>query len=95
MLSPKGEVFLSFSSKENTDFIENVCPKIDDNTLFWESDADIGGTPIYYADVSDILGLLSNFENIFIRHTEYCNLDVNNKRKTIYYYVSAVLKYEK
>ena len=92
VLKPKGEVFLSFSSKETTDFIEAVCPKIDDNTLFWEGGTDIDGSPLFYADVPSILALLSNFDNIFIRHTEYCDLDINSKRKTKYYYVSATLR---
>ncbi|MCL2772805.1 MAG: class I SAM-dependent methyltransferase [Oscillospiraceae bacterium] len=94
VLKPNGEVFLSFSSKETTDFIEAVRPKVDDNTMFWEdSDGpDIDGSPLFYADLSDIIELMSNFDNLFVRHTEYCSLDVNNKRKTKYYYVSATLK---
>lgn len=92
VLKPKGEVFLSFSSKETTDFIEAVRPKIDDNTLFWNDGTDIDGSPLFYANVPDILELLSNFDDIFIRHTEYCNLDINNKSKTKYYYVSAKLR---
>ena len=93
VLTPKGEVFLSFSSKETVDFIESTQPKIDDNTLFWEGGPDIDGSPLYYADLSDINNLLSHFKIKSVKHTEYCSLDANNKRKSmVYYYVSAMLR---
>lgn len=92
VLKPNGAVYLSFSSKGTTDFIESVRPKVDDNTLLWEGGPDIDGTPIYYASVSDITDLLKNFtiNNIFQR--EFYNMDDNNKsRKSEYHYVSAKL----
>jgi len=86
VLKPGGEVFLSFSSKETTDFIESVRPKADDSTMLWQDG------PLFYADLADIMDLLSNFKVSSVKHTEYCNLDVKNQRHTKYYYVSAILK---
>lgn len=89
MLKPKGAVYLSFSSKETTDFIEAVRPKIDDNTMFWEGGPDIDGSPIFYANILDITELLSNFciNKVFQRafYSEH-------NRKSEYHYVSATLK---
>ena len=92
VLKPNGEVFLSFSSKETTDFIEAVRPKVDDNTMLCQDGPDIGASPICYVDLSDILHLLSRFKVHSVKHTEYCSLDVANKRRNMYYYVSAILQ---
>lgn len=92
VLKPKGEVFLSFSSKETTDFIESARPKQDNNTMLWQDGPDIGGSPLFYADLTDILQLLSHFKVYSVKHTEYCSLDINNKRKNMYYYVRAILQ---
>ena len=92
VLKPNGEVFLSFSSKETTDFIEAVRPKIDDNTMLWQDGPDVGASPICYVDLSDIFQLLSRFKVYSVKHTEYCRLDATNKRRNMYYYVSAILQ---
>lgn len=92
VLKPKGEVFLSFSSKETTDFIESIRPKIDNNTMLCQDGPDIGRSPLFYVDLPDIIDLLSNFKVNSVKHTEYCSLDLNDKRKNKYYYVSAILQ---
>jgi hypothetical protein len=43
-------------------------------------------------DLPGILDLLSGFDIELVKHTEYCNLDLTNKRKELYYYVSARLR---
>ena len=92
VLKPKGVVYLTFSSKETTDFIEAVQPKIDDNTMFWEGGDDVGGSPIFYASIPDITELLSNFTITKIFQREMYNKDdKSNNRKSEYHYVSATL----
>jgi SAM-dependent methyltransferase len=88
VLKPKGAVYLTFSSKATTDFIEAVRPMVDENTMFWEEGPDIGGSPIFYANELDITELLSNFniDNIFQRKL-FFNDDKN--RKSEYHYVNA------
>jgi len=92
VLKPKGAVYLSFSSKETTDFIEAVRPKVDDNTMFWEGGPDIDGSPIFYASIPEIIELLSHFtiDKIFQRKM-YQKDDGGNDRKIEYHYVSAKL----
>jgi len=93
VLKPKGAVYLSFSSKGTTDFIEATQPKVDENTMFWEGGPDIGGSPIFYANIPDIMELLSNFTVNKIFQREMYNKDKNgNNRKSEYHYVSATLK---
>jgi len=92
VLKPGGEVFLSFSSKETTDFIEAARPKADANTMLWYDGPDTGASPILYVDLADIMGLLANFKVNSVKHTEYCSLDTTHQRHNKYYYVSAVLE---
>jgi len=91
VLKPKGAVYLSFSSKGTTDFIEATQPKIDDNTMFWEGGNDTDGSPIFYASIPDIMELLSNFtvDKIFQREFFFNTDKDGNSRKSEYHYVSA------
>ncbi len=93
VLKPNGEVYLSFCSKESTEFIENRLDKLDKNTLVNRDELE-KGVPHFYADLNDIKELLANFKIEFIKHTEYfysgSNLD-NSKREK-FYYVNATLK---
>lgn len=91
VLKPHGEVLLSFCSKETTLFIESSFPKLDENTLISQDEPEIGA-PHFYTDLPGILELMSHFSIEVVKHTEYCNLDIYNKRKEMYYYVSAVLR---
>ena len=70
VLKPNGEVFLSFSSKETTDFVEEKYPKTDGNTMLWPEGPEKGEHPLYYVNLPDIMALLANFRLESIKHTE-------------------------
>lgn len=93
VLKPNGEVYLSFCSKESTEFIENRSNKLDRNTLI-SRDGFEKGIPHFYADLNDIKELLANFNIELIKHTEYFYSDFNpdNHRREKFYYVNAILK---
>lgn len=93
VLKPNGEVYLSFCSKESTEFIENRYNKLDKNTLISRGELE-KGIPHFYADLNDIKELLANFKIELIKHTEYFYSDFNpdNPRREKFYYVNAILK---
>lgn len=91
VLKPNGEVYLSFSSKESTEFMENLWPKLDKNTLISQAEAE-KGIPHFYVDLNDIKKIMDNFHIKSIKHTEYCHLNVNSNIKPRFYYVSAKIK---
>lgn len=93
VLKPNGEVYLSFCSKESTEFIESRLNKIDKNTLICQDKLE-KGIPHYYVDLNDIKELLANFNIELIKHTEYFYSDFNpnNHRRSKFYYVNARLK---
>lgn len=93
VLKPNGEVYLSFCSKESTEFIQNRSNKLDKNTLI-SQDVLEKGIPHFYADLNDIKELLANFKIEIIKHTEYFYSDFNfhNHRREKFYYVNAILK---
>jgi len=93
VLKPNGEVYLSFCSKESTDFIESRANRLDKNTLISREEPE-KGVPHFYADLNDIKELLANFKIELIKHTEYFYSDFNpdNHRRQKFYYVNAILK---
>lgn len=91
VLKPNGEVYLTFCSKESTEFTENWFPKLDKNTLISQDEAE-KGIPHFYADLNDLKDLLVNFNIELIKHTEYCYLNLNSNRRERFYYVNASLK---
>ncbi len=91
VLKPQGEVLLSFCSKETTLYKEFIFPKLDDNTLICQDEPEIGA-PHFYTDLAGILDLMANFSIELVKHTEYCNLDLLNNQKEMYYYVNAALR---
>lgn len=93
VLKPNGEVYLSFCSKESTEFTENRSRKIDQNTLISQDKLE-KGIPHFYADLNDIKELLANFNIELIKHTEYFygDFNPNNHRRSKFYYVNATLK---
>jgi AraC-like DNA-binding protein/ubiquinone/menaquinone biosynthesis C-methylase UbiE len=93
VLKPNGEVYLSFCSKESTEFIENKSNKLDKNTIIC-GDGFEKGIPHFYADLNDIKELLANFKIELIKHTEYFYSDFtqDNQRRQKFYYVNAILK---
>jgi len=92
VLKPNGAVYLSFSSKGTTDFVEATQPMVDENTMLWMGGADIDGSPIFYASETDIAELLVNFtiHKIFQREFYFTHEDGGGK-KSEYHYVSATL----
>lgn len=91
VLKPDGEVYLSFCSKESTEFAEKRFPMLDKNTLISQDELE-KGIPHFYADMNDLKELLANFQVELIKHTEYY-YDFNNKnRREKFYYVNASLK---
>lgn len=93
VLKPNGEAYLSFCSKESTEFIESSSNKLDKNTLISRDELE-KGIPHFYADLNDIKELLANFKIELIKHTEYFYNDFNpdNQRREKFYYVNARLK---
>jgi AraC-like DNA-binding protein/SAM-dependent methyltransferase len=92
VLKPNGEVYLSFCSKESTEFAEKRFPMLDKNTLISQDELE-KGIPHFYADMNDLKELLANFQVELIKHTEYYYDFNNNKnRREKFYYVNASLK---
>lgn len=91
VLSPKGEVYLTFCSKESTEFVDKRFPMLDKNTLICQDELELG-IPHYYADMNDLKELLENFHVELIKHTEYYYDFNNKKRREKFYYVNAFLK---
>jgi AraC-like DNA-binding protein/2-polyprenyl-3-methyl-5-hydroxy-6-metoxy-1,4-benzoquinol methylase len=93
VLKPNGEVYLSFCSKESTEFMENRANKLDKNTLISRNEIE-KGIPHFYADLNDIKELLANFKIELIKHTEYfySNFNPDNRQREKFYYVNAILK---
>jgi SAM-dependent methyltransferase len=92
VLKPNGEVYLSFCSKESTEFAEKRFPMLDKNTLISQDELE-KGIPHFYADMNDLKELLANFQVELIKHTEYYYDFINNKnRREKFYYVNASLK---
>lgn len=90
VLKSGGEIFVSFSSKDSTDYSNEFDKRIDENTIICRKEPEVG-VPHFYANRSDLISLLHNFSIEKMRHTEYCSLDLHDTRICRYYYISAVL----
>ena len=88
MLRPGGAVYLTFCSKESTEYQDSWFPKLGENTLISQDEAE-KGIPHYYVDLNDLRMLLTDFEIELIKHTEYCSLDRTSNRRERFFYVSA------
>jgi len=86
VVKPGGEVYITFLSKDSNDFTEKWYPQIDENSLICQTLAEMG-VPHYYADLSDINGLLANFDVESILHRGYYSNDSKVKQK--HYYVTG------
>ena len=86
VVKPNGDVYLSFSSKDSTEYIENLWPKLDENTLISQNEAE-KGIPHFYADLNDLQGLLVNFNVENIKHKGYFSDSDVIKEK--FFYVNA------
>ncbi len=91
VLRPNGEAYLTFCSKESTEFAENRFPKLDQNTMISQDEAE-KGIPHYYADLNDLKELLGNFNLGLVKLTEYCYPNRTVSRREKFYYVEARLK---
>ena len=90
VLKSNGEVYLTFCSKESTEFIEHWFPKLDKSTLICQDEAE-KGIPHFYVDLNDLKDLLANFNIELIKHTEYCYINHSSNRREKFYYVNASL----
>lgn len=91
VLRPSGEVYLTFCSKESTEFVEKRFPMLDGNTLICQDELE-KGIPHYYADLGDLNELLVDFDVELIKQTEYySNFNINDRREK-FYYVNANLR---
>lgn len=91
VLKPNGEVYLTFCSKESTEFAEKKFPMFDNNTLISQDELE-KCIPHFYANLYDLKDLLANFQVELIKHTEYY-YDFNYKnRREKFYYVNASLR---
>ena len=88
VLRPGGEVYLTFCSKESTEYQDHWFPKLDENTLISQDEAEMG-IPHYYVNLNDLKDLLTGFELGLLQHTAYCNLDRISNRREKFFYVSA------
>jgi len=94
VLKPNGEVFLTFSSKESTEFIEIADQiQIDENTIIRNAEPETG-IPHFFVNLRDVVDLLCNFNIQNLRHIEYCDPDLINKKRSFYYYVNASVNKE-
>lgn len=91
VLKPNGEVYLSFCSKESTEFAEKKHPMLDKNILICQDELE-KGIPHFYADLNDLELLLANFQVELIKHTEYYYDFKDKNRREKFYYVNASLK---
>ena len=91
VLRPQGEVFLTFCSKETTDFMEPGLPRPDANTVIRQSEPE-NGVPHFFVDLQDLRGLFRSFDIEKARHLEYCVLDPQHTFQRKYYYVNARLR---
>jgi len=82
VLKPAGSVYLSFSSKDSTEFVEKQWQQMDGHTLICPHPAE-KGIPHFYVDINDISDLLKNFTIENLNHMGWSN----GSQK--FYYVNA------
>jgi len=83
VLKPNGGVYLSFSSKDSTEFAEKQWHIMDEHTLICPYPAE-KGIPHFYVDLNDISELLKNFVIENINHVGW-TFESGQK----FYYVNA------
>jgi AraC-like DNA-binding protein/ubiquinone/menaquinone biosynthesis C-methylase UbiE len=86
VLKPNGGLFLSFSSKDSREFTEKSWQTMDENTLICPHPAE-KGIPHFYAGLSDIDHILSNFTIDNISHFGYFTEKSGTGQK--FYYITA------
>lgn len=87
ILKPSGELYIDFISKEAPQFI-NATNRIDDNTIIMEEIEEEYGIPHYFAEITDIMRIMKDFEIVDLsKRAKY-----NFKKKEyngVYYFVHA------
>lgn len=91
VLRPDGELYVTFCSKESSEFVEKRFPMLDRNTLICQDEFE-KGIPHFYADLGDLKELLADFEVELIKQTEYYNNFQNKTRREKFYYINAKLR---
>lgn len=91
VLRPDGEVYLTFCSKESTDFKEKTFPMFDKDTLICQDELE-KGIPHFYVDLADLEELLADFDVELIKHIEYYNSFQKKHRREKFYYINAKLR---
>jgi len=86
VVKPGGDVYVTFLSKDSNEFTEKWWPEMDINTMVSQNPAEMG-IPHFYANLSDISELLTNFDIGNIEHKGYFSDDSTVKQK--HYYVTA------
>ena len=85
VLKPGGEAFLTFLSKDSTEFIDKWWPVMDENTMISQNPAE-KDIPHFYADLGDLNVILANFDIDNIEHRRYF---FDGASKQGHYYVNA------
>jgi len=86
VLKPGGEAYLTFLSKDSTEFIDKWWPEMDKNTMISQNPAE-KGIPHFYADLSDLHELLAGFDIYNIEHRMMFFED--GAAKQGHYYINA------
>ncbi len=84
VLKPKGEAFLTFTSKSTFSYTDPEC-KIIDSHVRMKKEEDGSILPHYFCDQNDIFRLMEKFKIIKIRHIE----DIFDGKSSCHYFVHA------
>ena len=83
-----GSLFFTLCSKDTWSFTDADYPHIDDNTLVKVEGAE-AGLPHFYVNMDDIMGLMSGFELIRVRHIDDCYYG-GERHNSKHYFIEAV-----
>jgi SAM-dependent methyltransferase len=83
VLKKDGEAFLTFISKNNPSFLNNINRKIDENTILKTEECELD-IPHYYTNVENLKYLLNDFLIIKIRQIE----DIWEENSSWHYFVN-------
>ncbi len=84
VLKPKGESFITFTSKSTFSYTDPEC-KIVDNHVRMKEEEDGSILPHYFCDIEDVYRLMKNFKIIKIRHVA----DILDGKSSWHYFVHA------
>lgn len=90
VLRPGGEVFFSLGSKESLDFRE-ATSRLDENTIISVREPEVG-IPHYYTSLDEVKVLLSGFELVSVKLTEYCVGEIHEGIENKFFYINAARK---